>query len=108
MKPSNRALAQRERILAVDDDALNLVVLEELLGEQYQLKTLIRSSHVIETMRAFQPDLVLLDIMMPEMSGYEVCRQIRSDSGLKRTKVVLVSAKVQVTERLDGRRSKCV
>lgn len=92
----------KARILAVDDDPMNLAVIEELLGDEYNLLQLERGDAVLEAAKEFQPDLVLLDIMMPGMNGYEVCEQLRATDGLKHLKIMLVSAKAMVEERLLG------
>ena len=95
----------RARILVVDDDPMNLSVMQEVLGDDYHLKTLSSGKGVLKEARAFRPDLVLLDIMMPEVSGYDVCRQLRAQHGLRHLKIVLVSAKAMLSERLEGYRA---
>jgi two-component system sensor histidine kinase/response regulator len=92
----------KQKILAVDDDALNLAILEELLAEEYDLTTAQSGAEALELAERVRPDLVLLDIMMPDFDGYEACRQLRRRENLKHTKVVLVSAKAMVAERLRG------
>src|SRR6185295_3257899 len=89
-------------ILVVDDDPINTSIMEEVLGDTYLLKTATSGLEALELMNTFCPDLVLLDIMMPGMTGYETCKQIRSKPSLKYLKVVLVSAKATVSERLKG------
>jgi DNA-binding response OmpR family regulator len=53
--------------------------------------------------REISPDILILDVMMPEMSGYEVCRTIKSDPDLKKTFVLMLSAKGQATEQERGK-----
>ena len=93
---------QRARILAVDDDPLNLAILEELFAEEYNLTTAENGQEALRIAEQIRPDLILLDIMMPGIDGYEVCRQVRSRDTLKYTKVLLVSAKAMTSERLKG------
>jgi two-component system sensor histidine kinase/response regulator len=95
-------MTNREAILVVDDDPINTSIMEEVLGDTYLLKTATSGLEALELMDTFCPDLVLLDIMMPGMTGYETCKQIRSKPSLKYLKVVLVSAKATVSERLKG------
>lgn len=93
---------RHHKILAVDDDPLNLEIIEELFAEEYTLTTASSGPEALEIAEKLRPDLVLLDIMMPGMDGYEVCKRIRSRETLKYTKVLLVSAKAMVSERLKG------
>lgn len=93
---------KRDKILAVDDDLLNLEILKELLEEDYFLSTAENGLDALEMAERIRPGLILLDIMMPGMDGYEVCRQVRSREILKYTKVLLVSAKAMTSERLKG------
>jgi signal transduction histidine kinase len=89
-------------ILVVDDDPINVSIMEEILGDQYRLAIATSGEEALESARASAPDLVLLDIMMPRMDGYETCRRMRSDSNLQFVKIILVSAKAMVSERLKG------
>ncbi len=89
------------RILGVDDDPMNISILEDLL-EEYEFCTAGTGPEALEKARAHRPDLILLDIMMPGMNGYEVCRQIRQDESLRGVKIILVSAKASIGERLKG------
>lgn len=90
------------RILAVDDDRLNIAMINEILGEDYHLITASSGEEGLEAASRFRPDLILLDVMMPGIDGFETCRQIRSNPDLKDVKVILVSAKSLTKERLKG------
>ena len=92
----------REKILAVDDDPLNLAIMEELLGEEYDLTTAEGGAEALALAERLRPDLVLMDIMMPGLDGYEACSRMRERDCLKHTKIVLVSAKAMLAERLRG------
>jgi CheY-like chemotaxis protein len=50
----------------------------------------------------FRPDIILLDIIMPGMDGYEVCQQIRANPDLRHTRIIMVSAKAMTSERIEG------
>jgi CheY-like chemotaxis protein len=95
-------MMRKARILAVDDDPLNLAILEELLADEYDLTTVESGLEALEQAPRLQPDLILLDIMMPGIDGYETCRRLRRNDALKYVKIVLVSAKAMVSERLKG------
>ena len=90
------------KILIVDDNETNRCILEESLADDYQLELVQSGEEALERAAQFEPDLVLLDIMMPGIDGYETCRRLRADLRLQHTKIVLVSAKSQVEERLAG------
>ena len=90
-------------ILAVDDDPMNLSILEEILIDGgYVVSTASTGEEALEIAGRIHPDIILLDIMMPGIDGYETCRRLRSGSALKYCKIILVSAKAMVEERLKG------
>jgi DNA-binding response OmpR family regulator len=91
-----------ETILAVDDDPLNRAILEELLGDEYNLTVVESGDEALTVAAALRPDLILLDIMMPGIDGYETCRRMRECKELAFTKIVLVSARAMLAERLRG------
>lgn len=95
-------MQEKDKILAVDDNSINLAVIEELLGSQYHLVTATTGIDALEMAHEFRPDLILLDIMLQGMNGYEVCQQIRKSSSLRHTKIIMVSAKAMASERLKG------
>jgi len=92
----------RNKILAVDDDAIDIMTIEKLLGEHYELRTATTGEEALEIAADFRPDIILLDNMMPGLDGGEVCRQIRADSGLRHTKIIMLSGKSMVSERIEA------
>jgi DNA-binding response OmpR family regulator/anti-sigma regulatory factor (Ser/Thr protein kinase) len=92
----------RGRILVVDDNARNVAILRKILGNAYRVTTACDGEEALRTALRYVPDLVLLDISMPGMDGYEVCRRIRATLALARTKIIMVSAKIMLPERLAG------
>jgi signal transduction histidine kinase len=95
-------MSDRSKILIVDDNSLNICIFEEILAEDYELIRASSGEEALEILKTYCPDLVLLDIMMPGIDGYETCRRLRADPVLRFVKVVLVSAKALTTERLQG------
>ena len=89
------------RILAVDDNPMNLTVLKSLLAD-YTLQTTASGAEALAIAPMYRPDLVLLDIMMPGIDGYATCRRIRGNPSLRHTKIIMVSAKSELNERLAG------
>jgi len=83
------------KILVVDDDILVLDALRELLVvDGYEVKTATRGQEALEIMDREHFDLVVLDVVMPKMTGFDVCRQIRAwDDERSRVKIIMLSAK---------------
>jgi len=95
-------MQEKTKILAVDDNSVNLAVIKELLESQYDLKTVSTGLDAIKMAHEFRPDLILLDIMLPDIDGYEVCQKIRNSSLLRYTKIIMVSAKAMISEQRKG------
>ncbi|HCE46045.1 MAG TPA: hybrid sensor histidine kinase/response regulator [Lentisphaeria bacterium] len=80
-------------ILIVDDTPANVLLLEKMLSERgYKTRSVISGKLALQAARAEQPDLILLDINMPEMNGYQVCEQLKSDASLRDIPVIFISA----------------
>jgi CheY-like chemotaxis protein len=72
------------RILIVDDEPNIVLALEMLMKrEGFETRTVADGARAVEAAEAFRPDLILLDVMMPRMDGFEVCQRIRADASLK-------------------------
>src|SRR5919204_2649522 len=94
---------QRQRVLIADDEPHILLSLEFLLQRAgYETLTASDGLQTLKQVRELRPDIVLLDIMMPNHDGYEVCRAIKTDPELGGTPIVLLSAKGQDVEVLKG------
>jgi len=84
---------QASNILIVDDTPANLLLLVRMLSERgYQTQTVLSGKLALQAARAEPPDLILLDIAMPDMNGYEVCEQLKADGVLKEIPVIFISA----------------
>ncbi len=91
------------RILIVDDVPANVRLLEaKLTAEYYQAASARDGFEGLRMAREWQPDLILLDVMMPGMDGYECCRQLKSDPATRDIPVVMVTALGEPSERLSG------
>jgi class 3 adenylate cyclase/CheY-like chemotaxis protein len=91
------------RVLVVDDTPVNLKLLADLLtAKGYTVTTATSGAEALARIAAEPPDLVLLDVMMPGMSGYEVCRKIRDNPGTAMVPVVMVTALDPAQERVKG------
>ena len=87
------AVFDRAKILCIDDDQLLLALFSDALeAYAYQPLTATDGPSGIELAKKEHPDLIVLDVMMPKMSGFEVCRQLRADPDLKDTPIIIVTA----------------
>jgi len=91
-----------QKILLVDDEETNVLILKEILEDQYQIEMAYSGEEALECVKTYKPDIVLLDIMMPGIDGYEVCQKMRTDETLFHTKIILVTAKDGLKNRLHG------
>ena len=84
------------RVLAVDDDPTILRLLQvNLEMEGHEVLTAEDGQSALAVIRAERPDVVLLDVMMPEMDGFQVCEAVRADADIADTPIVFVSARAQ-------------
>lgn len=90
-------------ILIVDDEPANLILLEELLrSEGYEIVLAASGIEALELAKGTPPDLILLDVMMPDMDGFEVCDSLRKDDQLKVTPVIFLTALKDDQSRIKG------
>ncbi|MBP0022098.1 MAG: PAS domain S-box protein [Cyanobacteria bacterium SBLK] len=83
----------RSNILVVDDTPANLRLLTELLSQQgYDVRPALNGTLALAAAQMMPPDLILLDIMMPDMDGYEVCEQLKADERTRHIPVIFISA----------------
>ncbi|MCC5986505.1 MAG: response regulator [Pararhodobacter sp.] len=92
-----------KRILVIEDEDNIAIALDYLMTrEGYALDRLATGAGAVETIRETMPDLVLLDVMLPEISGYEICQKVRLDPALKDVKILMMTARGSAMERRKG------
>src|SRR3954452_4534587 len=90
-------------ILVVDDTPLNISILTEILRGEYRVLAAINGEQALKIARADPPpDLILLDVMMPAMSGHEVCQRLKEESSTRKIPVIFVTAMNQVEDEAQG------
>jgi|APSaa5957512622_1039677.scaffolds.fasta_scaffold19016_2 DNA-binding response OmpR family regulator len=102
LEHENGIMTELSRILVVDDDLTNLRYLIEVLEEDFDIRSVTTGEEALKVIGQFNPQLILLDVMLPGIDGYDVCRQIRSNSELSDVKIILISAKAMKNERNKG------
>ena len=91
------------RILVVDDEIYIVHILDFSLGmEGYEVLTALDGEQALERLKSERPDLIVLDIMMPKVDGYEVCRTIKSNPETQHIPVILLSAKGRNVDQKMG------
>lgn len=91
------------RILIADDEQNIVISLEFLMKrEGFEVSIAQDGAEAIEKIRSEMPDLVLLDVMMPKKSGFEVCQEIKSDPTLQSVRILMLTAKGRDTEVAKG------
>lgn len=94
------------KILVVDDDPMAVRLIElSLLAEGFEVITAASAMEGLRAVRTERPDLVLLDIMMPDMDGVEMCRHLRDHSDTAHIPIILLSAKTQLEDKIKGLRA---
>lgn len=95
-------LDDRPKILVVDDEAANLQVLKQILQEDYRLFFAKDGIKAFELAISEKPNLILLDVMMPGMTGHETCRKLRIEPSTSRIPVIFVTAMAEEEDEADG------
>lgn len=95
-------LVQKRTILVVDDTAINLSLMGGILKNLYRVKFANSGEKAITAIQRDPPDLILLDIMMPGMSGYEVCQIIKNDPQTRRIPIIFLTAMAEAEDEAKG------
>ncbi len=95
--------SEKQRILIVDDERFNINIIADILGPEYQIAAAMTGEQALKRARSKnRPDLILLDVMMPEMDGYEVCRRLKSDERTRDIPVIFITAMTEDDDEFRG------
>ncbi len=94
--------SERPMVLVVDDEPFNLSLMDGILGKQYNVKLADNSHKALEIAFAAPPDLILLDVMMPEIDGFEICRRLMNNPATNHVPVIFITAKTEVKDEELG------
>ena len=98
--PENTNL--KDVILVVDDQPINLKVIASVLSQDYSLSIANNGVNALKMLEKGLPSLILLDIMMPEMDGFEVCQKIKENEKTKDIPVIFLTAKTDIKDIIKG------
>ncbi|WP_211235850.1 response regulator [Psychromonas aquimarina] len=94
---------EKMTVLVVDDTAENIQILSAVLSKQYRVKAAVNGERALEIAGgSAKPDIILLDIVMPEMDGFEVCRRLKADPVTAQIPVIFVTAKSEIVDEQTG------
>jgi len=93
---------ERQTVLVVDDTAENIDVLVGALKDEYNIKAALNGTAALKIARENPPDIILLDIMMPHVNGYEVCRTLKADFRTRNVPIIFITAKIGVEDEIKG------
>ena len=96
-------MSGKQKILIVDDEPINIDLLSGLLKPHYALLVAKSGERAIKAAETGKPDLILLDIMMPDMDGYEVCLRLKAEAATRRIPVIFITAMSQIEDEVEGR-----
>lgn len=95
--------APNNRVLIVEDAPANIQALAAILKEQgYQISVATNGKQALEVLARVQPDLILLDVMMPEMDGFETCRRLKAAEQWRHIPVIFLTSKSETTDIVQG------
>ena len=94
---------RKVKVMVVDDSPTDLKLMSEpFLSQQYDLVTATDGEEALKKAETEIPDLIVLDVIMPKLNGFKVCRQIKSSAKLKNIKVILLTSKSQKSDKFWG------
>lgn len=95
-------MSSRSKILIVDDDVSNCKRLQKLLAHDYRVELAHTGDQCLAKLESYRPDICLLDIVLPDMDGYDICSHIRSHSELDDTIVIFISGRLNTDSIIKG------
>jgi len=93
---------KRFKVLAVDDEYVNTQLIKSVLGEEYDILTALNGHEAIDLTEQCKPDLILLDVMMPDITGFDVCKIIKADERFADIPVIFLTALDSQDYQLQG------
>ena len=95
-------MAEKQKILIVDDLTSNIKILHDVLKQDYTLFFATNAKDAIQSIKLKNPDLILLDIIMPDLDGYSVCKKLKSDPETSHIPIIFITAKNSPEDEAKG------
>jgi diguanylate cyclase (GGDEF)-like protein len=95
-------MKEKNKILIIDDDPFSNQILKQYLEELYLVETAASGNEGFNKLTSFSPDLIILDIMLPDINGYQVCKKIREKYQDELIKILLISGRTTIEDRVTG------
>ncbi len=93
---------KKDLVLVVDDQPNNLKILSSVINKKYSLSAAPNGTSALQILEKIKPDLILMDIMMPGMNGFEVCERIKENHNTKEIPVIFLTAKTEIEDIIRG------
>lgn len=93
---------KRPNVLVIDDEPFNLSLMEGILSRDYNIQTAQSGPDALDMAIANPPDLILIDVMMPTMDGFEVCRRLKANTATMHVPVIFITAKNEIKDEELG------
>ena len=92
----------KHKILSVDDEPINQAIVEELLGESFEVALLSSGEECLSDIEKIQPELILMDVSMAGIDGYQTCRELKNRSKTRNIPIIFVSARSTLDDKIKG------
>lgn len=101
-QPMDIASTERSKVLVVDDSSSSIKMFTAILAKEYDVSAVTRGGDVVRRAQQYQPDLILLDVIMPDMDGYSICEQLKTNIKTHHIPVIFVTANTKGTDETRG------
>ena len=98
-----KSTAKKDCIFVIDDNPVNVTLLQEMLFElNYSVRVAVRGSSALKSIQLDQPDLILMDLKMPDMDGYEICEKLKNNQQTKNIPIIFISAMDEIDAKVKA------
>lgn len=100
-------MTKKYYLLVVDDDPISQFAISEMLKQQFEIHCVDNGQQCLESIRNKKPDMLLLDVNMPVLNGYDTCKILRADPAYKNLPIIILSALIKKKEITAGYKAGC-